>query len=966
MEARGRTNETASGLSEGCTECPRPERPKICYVGKALEDETLPNIDPRELIWAGPQMLTQARSSPDITNYLTYIFSNGQLLESLSLSPEALNLVRSSAALNLKNTIKTSYKSMPESSRAYIRTSVLACLEDSNPQIRSFAGTVITETVQRSGILGWPELLPELLALASNERGNKTSIAQEGAMSALAKVCEDSKQELDREYEGQRPLTFIIPRLLDITYSPIPKIRALALASINSFIPQKPQPLIASLDVILTRLFHLANDQSDDVRRNVCRSFVLIVDVKPTAVQPHMAGLVDYMAIQQRNTNDPDLALEAAEFWLAISENDKMCVTLGPYLDKIVPVLLESMVYDEEAVLRLENGQDDAEVEDRAEDLKPRFVKSKTVRTATNGQGADESSNGQTFKSLDPVNSNDDETLSEGEVEEEEEDDDGGDIEEQWNLRKCSAAALDVLASTFHASVFNVALPYLKENLRHQDWPNREAAVLAIGAVAEGCMNTITPHLPDLVPYLISLLNDAEPAVRVITCWALGRYSGWASHLKSTADRTMFFEPMMEGILYRMLDKNKRVQESAASAFANLEERAAKELTPYCSPIIQQFVLCFQQFKDKNMFILYDCVQTLAEQVGPPLRNRNLVDALMPAIIQRWSKLSDESQELFPLLECLSYVATALGDAFAPFAVPIFARCVRIIHQNLEQYLLAVHNEPMDKPNKDFLVTSLDLLSAIIQALEPAKSGELVSSSQPRFFDLLMFCMEDPNNDVRQSSYALLGDCAVNIFPQLHGFLPSLVPVVIRQLDLDNLRDDDADTGFSVINNACWSCGEISMKYKQGMAPFVEKIYQSLTRIMNNPQVPTSVSENAVIALGRLGVDCSEPLARHLAEFAEPFLRIIEPVESNDEKGHAFLGLNRTIEKNPQAMEACLLEYFRASLAYKKDDFIPFHQDETIGGSFQRVSESESCLLLLHQAYTVIESGWIQNFDSRL
>ena len=881
------------------------------------------------------QMLTQAESSPDIVNYLTYIFSNGSLLESLSLSPEVLNIVRGSAALNLKNTIKRSYKAIPEASRTYIRASVLACLEDRDPQIRSFAGTVITETVQRGGVLGWPELLPELLAVASNERGNTSTAAQEGAMNALAKVCEDSRKELDREYEGSRPLDFMIPRLLDITSSAISKVRALALASINSFIPQKPQSLLASLDAILTRLFHLANDQNHDVRRNVCRSFVLIVDIRPNSVQPHMAGLVDYMAVQQRNTDDLELALEAAEFWLAISENDKMCATLGPYLGKIIPVLLESMVYDEEAVMRLEGGQDDAEVEDRAEDIKPHFSQAKTPRMVSNGQNA----NGEANKPPDLYGSSDDDNLSEGEIEEG--DDDGAaDVEEQWNLRKCSAAALDLLASTFHGSVFNIALPYLKENLRHQDWPNREAAVLAIGAVAEGCMGAITPHLPDLVPYLISLLNDNEPAVRVITCWALGRYSGWASHLENSVRKKSYFEPMMEGILNRMLDKNKRVQESAASAFANLEERAGKELTPYCSPIIQQFVQCFEQFKDKNMFILYDCVQTLAEQVGPALRSPDLVETLMPAVIKRWSKVSDESQELFPLLECLSYVATALGDTFAPFAVPIFGRCVRIIHQNLEQYLLAIQNEPMDKPDKDFLITSLDLLSAIIQALEPVKSGELVVSSQPRFFDLLMFCMEDPSNDVRQSSYALLGDCAVNIFSQLHPFLPSLVPVLIRQLDLENLRDDDADTGFSVINNACWSCGEISIKYKQGMAPFVEKIYQSLTSIMNNPQVPTSVSENAVIALGRLGVDCSEILAPHLAEFARPFLHIIEPVEINDEKGHAFLGFNRTIERNPQAMEGCLLEYFKASSAYKKDDFIPFHQDETIGGSFQRVSQA--------------------------
>ena len=875
-------------------------------------------------------MLTQAKSSPDFTNYLTYIFSHGKLVQSLNLTSDNLSVVRSSAALSLKNTIRTSYKAMPEVNRAYTRSSVLACLEDPVSQIRSFAGTVITEIIQRGGVLGWPELLPELLTIASNGRRNTSSGAQEGAMGALAKVCEDNKKELDREYEGTRPLDFLIPQLLEITASPIAKVRALALASINSFILSKSDPLLASLDAILERLFNLANDQSDDVRRNVCRSFVLIVDITPEKVQPYMEGLVEYMATQQRkSTDDPDLALEAAEFWLAISENDKMCGTLGPHLYKIVPVLLESMVYDEEAVMRLEADDDDAEEEDRAEDIKPRFVKSKTPRTVTNGEGASDS-----YVLL----STRDDDLDEGEIEEDADDGDD-DIEDQWNLRKCSAAALDVLASTFHAEVFHVALPYLKDNLSHPDWPNREAAVLAIGAVADGCIDDITPHLPDLVPYLISLLNDNQSAVRVITCWALGRYSGWASHLENLNDRKAYFEPMMEGILNRMLDSNKRVQESAASAFANLEERATKELTPYCAPIIHQFVQCFDKYKDKNMFILYDCVQTLAEQVGPPLRRQDLVDTLMPAMIQRWSKISDQSQEMFPLLECLSYIAAALGDVFSPFAVPIFSRCIRIIHQNLEQYLLAVHNEPVDKPHQDFLVTSLDLLSAIIQALDPAKSGELVESSSPRFFDLLGFCMEDPSNDVRQSSYALLGDCAVNIFPQLHPHLPTFLPVLIRQLDLDNLGDEDFNTGFSVINNACWSCGEIAMKYKQGMAPFVESLYHSLTSIISNPQVPTSVSENAVIALGRMGVDCSQVLAPHLAEFAKSFLHIIEPVEINDEKGHAFLGFNRTIEWNPQAMEGCLLEYFKASVAYKKDDLTPIHQNETIGSSFQRVSQ---------------------------
>ena len=865
-------------------------------------------------------MLTQAKAKPETLRYLVYIFANGRLMHSLNLSDSELILVRSSAAINLKNMLKSNYKNLDENARNYIRASALHCLEDTHPQIRSLCGTVITEIVQRGGFLGWPALFPELLSIAANDRGDILPSAQEGSIGALLKVCEDRRDDLDREYEGQRPLQYIIPRILNITGSHLAKVRAYAIACINVFIPQKSDSLLDSIDVILQQLFRLANDTDADVRRNLCRSFVLIVDIRPDKLTPHMEGLVEYLCLQQRNTEETESALEAAEFWLAVSENDKMCASLEPYLQKIVPVLLDSMVYDEESVIRLSGDADDVEVDDRAEDIKPRFASSKAPRSFTNGHvpnGCD---------------------LDEGEISE------GADVddleaEEQWNLRKCSAAALDVLASNFHRLVFDIALEYLNNNLTHSEWPYREAAVLAMGAVAEGCMDAVAPALPNIVPYLTSLLNDTEPSVRLITCWALGRYSVWALNLDDPEEKKRYFDPMLVGILEQMLDKVKRVQTAAASAFANMGEKAGKGLIPHCNAIIGTFVKCFEVYKDRNIFVLYDCIQTVADQVGPSLRNPDLINTLMPAIIKRWNKLSDSSQELFPLHECLSYIAAALGDGFAPFAVPTFARCIRIIHQNLEQCHLASGNAYIEGPDKDFLVTSLDLLSSIIQALEPAKSAELVQSSQPRFFELLNYCMQDPSNDVRQSSYALLGDCAVNIYPQLHPFLPSLIPVAVEQLDIQHTKSDNGETAFSVINNACWSCGEIAMKYRQQLMPYAEDIYQKLRAIIDQQGTPVSVGENAVIAIGRLGVHSSSVLAPYLDDFIAMFLHIIEPVEQTDEKADAFLGLNCIIRQNPYAMGQCLPQYIEASLAYGKDTIGPRDQVESIGSSFQQVSE---------------------------
>jgi transportin-1 len=53
------------------------------------------------------------------------------------------------------------------------------------------------------------------------------------------------------------------------------------------------------------------------------------------------------------------------------------------------------------------------------------------------------------------------------------------------------------------------------------------------------------------------------------------------------------------------------------------------------------------------------------------------------------------------------------------------------------------------------------------------------------------------------------------VFPQLQQFLPNIMELLIQQLDVSNLTENDDDNAFSVVNNACWSCGEIALQ--QGM-----------------------------------------------------------------------------------------------------------------------------------------------------
>jgi len=873
-------------------------------------------------------MLGKAKGSADYANYLTCILST-QNASTLDMSQSDGDLARSAAAISLKNVVKARYKSIPPDSQAFIKSSVVKCLQDTSAAVRNYTGSVITEIVTQGSIVGWPEIVPELLILAGNDQGDSTLRVQEAAMSALEKVCEDNRKILESNIQGHKPLDAMIPPLYRLAGSPSATIRAQALAIINIFIMQRPKILVSTLDTLLQQLFNLAMDPNEKVRLSVCKMFVSLVEAQPSKLQQHMPSLVDYMVSQQHSDKESKVALETAEFWLAVGEQSELCPHLAPHLDKIVPVLLGSMVYSQTDIDRHEADRNDAGEEDKVEEIKPRFANPKAARTG----GGDNTAVTNGTNSAETIR----EDLSEGEIEEEDQGKEAGDPEDEWNLRKCSAAALDVLATQFHGPVFDISLPYLREHLTHKDWPNREAAVLAIGAVADGCMDAVMPHLPELVPFLISLLNDSEPVVRKITCWTLGRYSRWAAFLPPD-QKQQFYEPMMDGILKRMLDGNKAVQEAAASAFSSLEESSRKQLLPYCKVIIDQFVRCFAVYKDKNMFILYDCVQTLAENLGSDLAQPELMNSLMPALIDRWSTVPDEGHELFPLLECLSYVAPALGDSFSPFAAPIFVRSVKILHANIQQDLYATQNtDALDRPNKDFRVTSLDLLSSIIQALPQEKSGELVEKSEPEMLDLLLYCMQDRENDVRQSAYALLGDCAGFVFPYLQPALPIIMPVLTNQLDADSLPDEVAEEAFSVVNNACWSCGEIAIKETAGMATYLDDLYGRLLAIILNPDITPSVHENAMIALGRLGIWCASQLAPRLGEFAVRFLEIMRPVEFTEEKAQAFLGLNRCVLANPTGLEKALLEWFGMASRYASHGFFG---DKDLKDSFDNVSNA--------------------------
>lgn len=143
---------------------------------------------------------------------------------------------------------------------------------------------------------------------------------------------------------------------------------------------------------------------------------------------------------------------------------------------------------------------------------------------------------------------------------------------------------------------------------------------------------------------------------------------------------------------------------------------------------------------------------------------------------------------------------------------------------------------------------------------------------------------------------------AISCFAILQPVIPQIMPSVIDQI----ITDPPSDC-ISVCNNAAWAAGEIALQY-QGSAgplePFVPSLIARLVPILLNPKSPKSLSENAAVTIGRLGLVCPASVAPELPTFAQAWCISLWEIKDNEEKDSAFRGFCMLISANPAGIES--------------------------------------------------------------
>ena len=769
-----------------------------------------------------------------------------------------------------------------------VKEVLLYCLGCQHSELRDVASTVIattavsTDSVQPAlSMKAWPQLMPTLLH--NFQQANNPNVI-EGSLSTVRKIMEDGPQEL-----RQDELDALIPILIHFLSSPQESSKTSALQSIVACLLDDlmPSALVAHFPEYLAGLSNLSMDPSPKVRKWVCRSIVTLLSMRTEYLQPHIDAISQFMLKSTMDIGNPDVALEACEFWLTFASlDDEACTPdmieqVAQILPQLIPTLLRGMVYlqDQQDELKHRNEMDLQE-NFTEQSNKPVFHKSK----AKKGEEDSEDDNDDDF------------------------DDGEGNA---WTLRKCSAASLDCLAALYGPEgILPPLLPALQDGLSSADPWIQEASILALGAVSEGCGDAMRQHMTQLHGYLMNHLATPEsplalPQVKIIAAWTIGRYSSWAVELVQSGARGHLLAQMTEVFLARLADRNTRVQIACCSAFGVLIESAGDLMVPYLEPVFQGLMAALTRYRGRSTLIIFDVLGILADFVGPAIGEGNLPAIYLPPILQIWDSLAKNDpmdKTLVPLLECIASIALTCGTNFQPYALETFENSMCMI-ETITLYLTA---GDINDEDADPIICAADVIDGLVEGLGANFSTLLASSSRysPFFHSMLVGLTQHEVPGVRMSAFAIMGDLANRVPAVLEPALPQLLKVAV--VNLDPIQP-------AVCNNAVWAIGEICVKCQGNPVPLeavaADLVQRLISLLMGNGVNGGGIAlaglpENAATTIGRLAKVNSNFVAQDLPRFLLGWCDGMAKIADPNERRDAFQGFIQSLYANPGAIQA--------------------------------------------------------------
>lgn len=242
-----------------------------------------------------------------------------------------------------------------------------------------------------------------------------------------------------------------------------------------------------------------------------------------------------------------------------------------------------------------------------------------------------------------------------------------GDDEDDEPEYEAARQALDRVALKLGGQALASPLfQYLPQMINSTDFRQRQAALMALSAAAEGCSDVLMSEIPRILDMILPTLQDLHPRVQYACCNALGQMStDFADVMQRTVgDRVL---PALIGMLTNKFVP--RVQTHAAAALVNFSENASKEvLEPYLDLLLNNLLVLLNSPKRYVQEQVLTTIAIIADSAEKKFAT--YYDTLMPLLISVL-RSEDASHKVLKAkcIECSTLIALAVGkEMFLPLS----------------------------------------------------------------------------------------------------------------------------------------------------------------------------------------------------------------------------------------------------------------------------------------------------------
>ncbi|GIX64423.1 HEAT repeat-containing protein [Babesia caballi] len=797
-----------------------------------------------------------------------------------ALTTSALH-VRQMAALCMKRTINLRWASLEPDVKAHLKSGLVRGIQIDDSDVRTTFGSSFVALFTVEGYDHWPEA-PGLLLNLVTESPN--DVVRDTAGSTLLMLVEDMTSKEPRsdgtalsDVASDRFANFVVKEL-------IPRVLELGTQSAGSVVFSCKMLLTLMEGQLGTKVLFeerfpafwallgaVAQNGDPAVRKCVLKGMAETWTRQPNAILDASAAVFGFVTDCTADASDTTVQLEAMYFWAHLLRNRleesirvRLVDSFRLHLPRLIPILMENTQYTSWDYMSMDEShleEDNAAVPDRVEDVPPR-----PEGEMTDGE--------------------DDESATWG---------------TNWTVRKGAALALDHISQIFghDKEILQFMLELIEKRLANEaDWEVRESAVLVLGAISRGCALAMEPYLPKVVQYLIDLTCHRKPLMRSIACWCLSRFAGWSCQWQSEEQEAHGLQPVLNAVLARVLDRNKRVQEAACSALASFIEEAGNSLLPHLELIAETLVKAFGFYQARNLMILYEAVGTVAEVFGEELPQSPFGAFIMQPVMQRLATTDVHTPQFLALMDCVTSLVQCWESMYAAYAEVTIRRAMTAVFEVLyDSKTFEATDGATDVPRWDVIGCSLEVIWTVVGVLRDqapplveqasivleARIAKDMNLERPQvgMGDMLTLCCQCPVPCVLQSTFALVGDLA------LHCTSLVATDAMIACLSFHAM----SATG-SVSNNVCWALGMLAQTPlgQQRLEPYFHEVALKLVELVNRDNEHV-LMQNVCITLGRFATAFPAKTAPLLPRFVKPWLDYIVRTRTDREKALALAGV---------------------------------------------------------------------------